>query len=134
MNHHAPGQRRHENDGWPGQGRHQVPCRRRLPSEEVIAWVRQTSHSEKSAIQSLLPQGKRFGSKVFLCLFSQPFTKYSSVGNSWMGIHNYRARGIVWSWLWAELCPLQNPYVEVPSTSEYDCFGGTAFKEVLKVK
>lgn len=79
---------------------------------------------KKTAIQSLLPQGNRVGSQVFLCFFSQSFTKHLLVGNSWLGAHNYRARGIVWSQIWAELCPTQSPYVEIPSTSEYDCFGG----------
>lgn len=87
-------------------------------------WLGQVDLSEKFAIQNLLPQGNRVGSQVFLCFFSQSFSKHLLVGNSWLGAHNYRARGIVWRQLWAELCPMQSPYVEIPSTSEYDRFGG----------
>ena len=38
------------------------------------------------------------------------------------------------SFLWAELCSPQNPYIEVstPSTSECNLFGIKIFKEVIK--
>ena len=87
-------------------------------------WLVGSGRSLWKICHSESPSTRKQSWKPSVPLLLQSVLFQTLVGNSWLGAHNYRPRGIVWRQLWAELCPMQSPYVEIPSTSEYDRFGG----------